>query len=215
MRIGKNIAALAMLASSIGTPHAGGASASASFDQSGVIIDVHTFFTAAIQETDKSGVEAVRDTVAGRALVTEEGVYAFLETPENQEHLRETEPGSVVRIKGRLLEKGALLHIDKLEKINKVALIDFARFRNDRGKEATLKGTNKCQCGLDVGDLPHSCKLGHLHHLEAMDGKIYHYLQFAEGKDAFLGSGSHFKSVEVKARVLPGNFLLVQEVNVE
>ena len=150
-----------------------------------------------------------------RALVTEEGVYAFLETPENQEALAETEPGSVVWIEGKLVESGALLHIDVLKKINKVPLIDFARFRNDAGREVVLKGMNKCQCGMDVADLPHSCQLGHLHHLDAADGKIYHYLQFAAGKGAFLGEGSHFKDVEVKGRALPGNYLVVENVKVE
>ncbi len=66
-----------------------------------------------------------------------------------------------------------------------------------------LKGTNKCQCGLDVADLPHSCTLGHLHHLEADDGKTYHYLQFAQGKDTFLGHDTHFKNLEVKGRIFP------------
>jgi hypothetical protein len=72
------------------------------------------------------------------------------------------------------------------------------------------QGTNKCQCGLSVAELPHSCALGHLHHLEASDGKIYHYLQYGDGKSAFLGHGTHFMNVEVKARVFPGQFLLVE-----
>ena len=94
-------------------------------------------------------------------------------------------------------------------------LIDFAAFRNDPGEQVTLAGMNKCQCGLDVADLPHSCDLGHLHHLETEDGRIYHYLQSGSGNDAFLGSGSHFRPVEVTARLLPGQYLLVQEVSVE
>jgi hypothetical protein len=53
--------------------------------------------------------------------------------------------------------------------------------------------------------------LGHLHHLEANDGKIYQYLQYADGKSAFLGEGTHFKNVELKARVFPGQFLLVEK----
>ena len=215
MRVAKNIAVVALLVGSAGVLYADETMNSEAFEQNGVIVDVHRFFTAISEDIDQGEVEVVQDTVAGRALVTEEGLYAFIETPENKNHLAETEHGSVVRIKGKLLRRGALLHIDQLDKINTVALIDFARLRNDRGEEAILKGINKCQCGLNVGDLPHSCALGHLHHLEDMDGRIYHYLQFAEGKDAFLGSGSHFKNVEVKARVMPGNFLLVQDVRVE
>ena len=67
------------------------------------------------------------------------------------------------------------------------------------GQSLALKGTNKCQCGLDVAELPHNCNLGHLHHLEADDGKTYHYMQFAQGKDTLLGHGTHFKDVEVAA----------------
>ena len=121
----------------------------------------------------------------------------------------------MVHVRGKLLERGALLHVDSLQKITTVPLIDFARFRNDPGRQATLKGVNKCQCGLAVADLPHSCELGHLHHLEAADGRIYHYLQFASGKDTFLGKDSHFQAVEVTARVLPGQYLLVERVVLE
>ena len=186
---------------------------SAPFEGHGVIVDIHSFFNAA------EGSEAVQlpaeHEIAGRALVTEEGVYAFLETPENAGALEETEPGSVVQVWGRLLERGALVHADSLKSVTTVPLIDFAAFRNDPGQQVTLAGVNKCQCGLDVADLPHSCRLGHLHHLETEDGRIYHYLQFGFGNDAFLGSGSHFRPVEVTARLLPGQYLLVQELAVE
>ena len=180
----------------------------------GVIVDIHSFFTAAAEGSGPAELQAGHE-IAGRALVTEEGVYAFLETPENAAALEETEPGSVVQVSGRLLERGALVHVDSLKAVTTVPLIDFAAFRNDPGQAVTLAGVNKCQCGLDVADLPHSCELGHLHHLEAEDGRIYHYLQFASGKDAFLGTGSHFKPVKVTARKLPGQYLLVQEVAVE
>ncbi len=29
------------------------------------------------------------------------------------------------------------------------------------GQSLALKGTNKCQCGLDVAELSHNCNLGH------------------------------------------------------
>ena len=184
---------------------------SKSFESRGVIVDVHTFFTTATVGAG-AAVEPEQAEVAGRALVTETGLFAFLETPHNAEQLKRTVPGSVVQVRGKLLERGALLHIDQLDLATTVPLIDFARLRTDPGKAVALKGVNKCQCGLAVGDLPHSCELGHLHHLEADDGKIYHYLQFASGKDTFLGRDSHFKPVEVSARLLPGQFLLVQNV---
>ena len=187
---------------------------SAPFQGHGVIVDIHSFFTAAAEGSGPAELQAEHE-VAGRALVTEEGVYAFLETPGNAGALEETEPGSVVQVSGRLLERGALVHVDSLKTVTTVPLIDFAAFRNDPGQQVTLAGVNKCQCGLSVADLPHSCELGHLHHLEAEDGRIYNYLQFGSGKDAFLGAGSHFKPVEVTARLLPGQYLLVQELAVE
>jgi hypothetical protein len=36
------------------------------------------------------------------------------------------------------------------------------------------------------------------------------YIQYGDGKAAFLGDGTHFKNVEVKERVFPGQFLLVE-----
>ena len=186
---------------------------SVSFDERGVIVDIHTFFRVATRDRETMPVVA-HGSVAGKALVTEDGVYGFLETPENEKLLAAADYGSVVQAKGKLLREGALLHLVSLELKTQVPLIDFARFRDDEGLEVELAGVNKCQCGLDVGDLPHSCKLGHLHHLEAGDGRLYHYLQFARGKDFFLGTDSHFKPVAVKARLLPGNYLLVSAAEV-
>ena len=99
-----------------------------------------------------------------------------------------------------------LLHIESLTKAKGDPGVDLSRYEDEEGKEVTLRGANKCQCGLNVADLPHSCTLGHLHHLEADDGKIYNYLQYGDGKAAFLGDGTHFRNVEVKARVFPGQF---------
>ena len=50
-----------------------------------------------------------------------------------------------------------------------------------------------------MAELPPNCNLGHLHHREADDGKTYHYMQFAQGKDTLLGHGTYFKDVEVAA----------------
>ena len=184
------------------------------FDERGVIVDVNSFFTAATRDSQAGKMAVANESVAGKALVTEDGVYGFLETPDNEKMLAATSNGSVVQIVGKLLKAAALLHVDALESKTQVPLIDFARFRNDTGIEVELEGVNKCQCGLDVGDLPHSCKLGHLHHLEAADGQIYHYLQFARGQDFFLGVESHSKPVSVKARLLPGHYLLVSAAEV-
>lgn len=178
------------------------------FVQRGVIVDPGTFFTAA-------GTAPGRAPGGSRALVTEEGVYAFMETPENEAWLKGTESGSVVRVAGRLLREGALVYIDTLELQTTVPFIDFARWRAEAGEPVTLAGTNKCQCGLEVGGMPRSCALGHLHHLEAADGRIYHYLRLDQGEQLFLGQGFHFQPVLVQARRLPGNYLLVGAAKVE
>jgi len=59
-----------------------------------------------------------------------------------------------------------------------------------------------------------TCRTRVLHHLETLDGQIYHYLQFARGEDFFLGKGSHFKPLSVKARLLPGHYLMVTAATV-
>jgi hypothetical protein len=183
------------------------------FEAEGVVADVLQLFPCAIKDNkkaDRAGAQTTLKEVAARALVTKDGVYAFLETPENKRALKGVKPGTAVSIKGRLLAAGALLHIDSLSKPKGDPGVDLARYDEEEGKEVTLRGANKCQCGLNVADLPHSCSLGHLHHLEANDGKIYNYIQYGDGKAAFLGDGSHFKNVELKARVFPGQFLLVE-----
>ena len=183
------------------------------FQADGVVADVLELFPCAIKDSkkaDRARAQTTLKEVAARALVTKDGVYAFLETPENRRLLKGVKPGTAVSIKGRLFASGALLHIDSLAKAKVDPGVDLARYEDEEGKEVTLRGANKCQCGLNVADLPHSCTLGHLHHLEADDGKIYNYLQYGDGKSAFLGDGTHFKNVEVKARVFPGQFLLVE-----
>jgi hypothetical protein len=183
------------------------------FEADGVVADVIELFPCAIKDVKKAGRARAQTTlkdVAARALVTKDGVYAFLETPENKRALKGVQPGTAVSIKGRLLASGALLHIDSLARAKADPGVDLARYEGDDGKKVTLRGANKCQCGLNVAGLPHACTLGHLHHLEADDGKIYNDLQYGDGKAAFLGDGTHFKNVEVKGRMFPGQFLLVE-----
>jgi hypothetical protein len=184
------------------------------FEADGVVVDVLKLFPCAVKDAkkaDRARAQTTQKEVAARALVTKDGVYAFLESPENKKFLKDVKPGTAVSIKGRLLASGALLHIDSLAKAKGGPGVDLARYEDEEGKEATFRGTNKCQCGLKVADLPHSCTLGHLHHLEADDGKIYNYIQYGDGKAAFLGHGTHFRNVELKARVFPGQFLLVEQ----
>lgn len=185
------------------------------FDQPGVIVEVSSLFAMVTEAARQAGglpAETMQADTAGRAFVTVDGVFTFLETPENQKNLAAVPSGSAVQLKGRLLSTGLLVQVDQLSPLKKTPAIDLKKYAKEKGTAVTLQGTNKCQCGLSVGDLPHSCTLGHLHHLEASDRKIYHYLQLGEGQTALSGAGSHFKKLEVKGRVFPGNFLLIQEV---
>ncbi|HLA39158.1 MAG TPA: hypothetical protein VJ417_04135 [Candidatus Glassbacteria bacterium] len=183
------------------------------FDEKGVIVDIYQFFSAARQSAEP-GFQPEEAGLAGRALVTAGGVYSFLENPENARWLKDVKPGSPVRVTGSLLAEGALLQIDQLKTIKRDPGIDLEQFGSAEGREVTLAGKNKCQCGLKVGTLPVSCELGHLHHLETEDGKIYHYLQFGQARDVYLGKGFHFKDVRVQGRELPGQFLLVESVEI-
>ena len=199
---------------SLNTARAADGPSATPFQADGVVVDVLHLFPCAVKDAkkaDRARAQTTQKEVAARALVTKHGVYAFLETPENKRFLKDVEPGTAVSIKGRLFAPGALLHIDSLANAKGDPGVDLARYEDEEGKQVTLRGTNKCQCGLNVAELPHSCTLGHLHHLEANDGKIYHYLQYGDGKAAFLGNGTHFKNIEVKARVFPGHFVLVED----
>jgi hypothetical protein len=202
-----------ILALSLNLARAADGPAVTPFEADGVVADVQELFPLAARDGKKADRGRTRMThkeVAARALVTPQGVYAFLETPENQRALKGVKPGTAVRIKGRLLAAGALLHIDSLAKPKADPGVDPTKYAEEKGEEVTLRGANKCQCGLNVAGLPHSCTLGHLHHLEADDGKIYQYPQYGDGTTAFLGNKTHFRNIEVKARVFPGQFLLVE-----
>jgi hypothetical protein len=184
------------------------------FEADGIVADVTDLFPRSVK--DKKKAELVRSKatlkeVAARALVTKDGVYAFLESPENQRLLKGVKPGTAVSIRGRLLVSGSLLHIDSLAKAKGDVGVDLASYQGEEGKEVILQGANKCQCELNVGSLPHSCTLGHLHHLEANDGKVYNYIQSGDGRAAFLGDGTHSMNVELKARLFSGQFLLVEK----
>jgi hypothetical protein len=184
------------------------------FEADGIVADVIDLFPRAVK--DKKKAEQVRSKailkeVAARTLVTKGGVYALLESPENQRLLKGVKPGTAVSIKGRLLVSGSLLHLDSLARAKGDVGVDLASYQGEEGKEVTLQGANKCQCELNVSDLPHSCTLGHLHHLEANDGKVYNYIQSGDGRAAFLGDGTPSKNIEVKARLFSGQFLLVEK----
>ena len=83
------------------------------FEADGVVADVLQLFPCAIKDNkkaDRARTQTTLKEVAARALVTKDGVYAFLETPENKQALKGVKPGTAVSIKGRLLAAGALAY---------------------------------------------------------------------------------------------------------
>ena len=128
------------------------------FEADGVVADVHDLFPIATKDgkkTDRGRSSTTLRDVAARALVTEDGVYASLESPENQRALRGVKSGASVHIKGRLLAIGALLHIDPLAAFKAKSKVDITRYAKEKGEEVTLGRSNKCECGLSVADIPH------------------------------------------------------------
>ena len=190
---------------------AGAGSEVTKFHETGIVVDIQTFYHAA--KVQSEGYRSLRGNLGALALVARSGVYAFLETPGNSTHLRDIAPGTPVTLTGRLLVNGALLHIDNLKAVKTAPGVDLEAYRSAAGQEVSLTGYNLCQCGLDVGELPNNCRLGHLHHLQASDGKIYHYLQYGEAQKTYLGIDSHFRPLGIKGRVLPGHYLLVASVS--
>ena len=183
------------------------------FQANGVLVLATTFFDVVGERVD------VRDVIVNLAdgatsdlaFVTGDGVYAFLETPENLEALKGIAPGSSVRLVGKLLREGRLLHVDDAEAAEGLGF-DTGGIAASAGEAVTLTGTNKCMCGISIAEMHTSCTLGHLHHLVAEDGQIYQYLQFAAGKDATATMQYHFANVTVTGLLLPGHFLLVDEI---
>lgn len=176
------------------------------FEAQGTIIDAHALFASAAGDAQPAA-----PGVGGIALVTSDGVYSFIETTENKTALAAITLPQAVTVKGMVHHPGRLLHADSITPID-AAPIDLATYKSATGERVTLTGTNKCQCGIKIAELHTSCALGHLHHLAADDGKLYHYLRFTSGDDLVRGRGSHFKNVTVTAALLPGQFLLVESV---
>jgi hypothetical protein len=77
------------------------------FEADGIVADVLQLFPCAIKDdknADQARAKATLKEVAARALVTKDGVYAFLESPENQRILKDVKPGTAVSVKGRMLQ---------------------------------------------------------------------------------------------------------------
>ncbi len=181
-------------------------------DTTGLLVAPHRFFKAAAALPT---LKVEMETIADRAFVTPDGVFAFVDSAENQQQLASMAIGTAVHIRGTAHRPSRLLHIAHIEaRPDADVVFDDAAVAASPGNSITVTGSNQCACGMKIPEVHTSCKLGHLHHLVAEDGRIYHYLQFAQGKDAYLGRGLHFKKVTVEAVELPGQFLLVRDVTV-
>ena len=209
------------------------------FDQRGVIVAVHTFFDATkpVREAQSKPLRLAREKITDRVLVTERGVYTFLETPHNFKLLAKVKPGDTVDVKGKVHRKSFLLHATRIDpvKVTAEAAAEaqateaagdpatdgtkeqpkdklhraLDRYKVSEPVRVVMTGTNKCQCGLSTGDLPNSCRLGHIHHFESNEGKIYHYLQYGDGGHLLRGNRTHLKVITLDAMALPGNYLLI------
>ncbi len=183
------------------------------FEADGVVADVLGLFPCALKDSkkvDRARAQTTLKEVAAPRPGHQGWRLCVPRIPREQASPQGREARDRRSHQGATPRCRALLHIDALSKAKGDAGVDLARYEDEEGKAVNLRGTNKCQCGLNVAELPHSCTLGHLHHLEADDGQIYNYLQYGDGKAAFLGEGTHFKNVELKARLFPGHFLLVE-----
>lgn len=178
------------------------------FSAKGVLVDVQSLFAKAKDSKEtKVGIEGSKLLTSYIVFVNAKGVFSFLEREENEKFLKETKIGDYVEIKGKVLESGFLVEIETINVLKEKSDIDLKPYQEEVGKAVSLDGTNKCQCGLKVGELKHSCKLGHLHHLQTEDGKIYHYLEPDKSKDMKL----HFKKMKVEALLFSGNYIKIKE----
>ena len=133
------------------------------FAATGVVVDVQELFPVAAKDgkkVDRGRTKPTLREVAARALATGQGVYAFLETPENRRALNGVRSGTAVSVKGRLLVSGALLHIDSLSTLKEDPKVDLTRYAQEKGEEVTLQGANKCQCGLKSPTCPTPARWG-------------------------------------------------------
>ncbi|QQE13766.1 hypothetical protein JD969_09985 [Planctomycetota bacterium] len=185
------------------------------FDQVGEVRKLTGFFDAAKKEKKSNG---KLDSLTDLVLVTNKGVYHFIETPANREALSSIENGQKVHAKGKAYNHGGLVYLDGVKVLDKKEAskvkLNAKQFSSAKGQKVVLEGVNGCQCQLDVGELPHSCKLGHLHHMQDEKGRIFNYIPTAKSYDLIKGQkGTHGKKIKVEGIRLPGNSLLVTKVS--
>ncbi|PCJ60925.1 MAG: hypothetical protein COA79_07655 [Planctomycetota bacterium] len=174
------------------------------FSENGVLVNIKKFYVEVKSldvKTDKK-----KSLSSYVAFICKKGVYSFLETKENDKFLETVTLGQTVELKGKVLISGNLVEIGSLSKTDKKIDIDMKKLKKTQGKSIRLKGVNKCQCGLKVSTLSHSCKLGHLHHIQTTEGSIYHYLEAGKSSNMKM----HFKKIDTNAEVYPGNFITIK-----
>lgn len=179
------------------------------FKQKGVLTSAAALFGL---DGDRESLDMVRTVTSDRAFVTADGVYAFLETPGNFAHLAQVKGEQSLLIKGKLLARGRLVHIESTQPVEGKVPFDMTKYYAYDGQVTTMTGVNKCMCGIKIARMHPSCELGHLHHLVASDGKIYHYVQLADGADAAATMKYHSMPVSVTGRILPGQFISVETI---
>jgi hypothetical protein len=183
------------------------------FTGQGYIVVAHSFFAAAVPALSaEKEYQPPREPLSDRLFVTADGVYAFVESPTNKKLLEGVKPDTALSVKGKLLASGSLLLLDEAVPVKGAINIDQKKFRDDAGKLVALDGVSRCQCALDLGGLPTTCTLGHLHHLQMPDGSLYSYLPIGDGAAALAGKPAHNSKLHVEALLLPGRQLLVRSV---
>lgn len=165
-----------------------------------------------------SEVGPVRHDLTDRMLVTEQGVYSFLETPANAALLDDVQPGKAVRVTATEYPRGRVLWLETLDPME-TQNIDEKQFSSAKGKPVRLSGKNRCQCHLFLAREKGTCELGHLHHFQDEDFIMYHYLPTPEARQLIRGWGeegprTHNKTVTVDALLLPGHHLLVKSFEI-
>ncbi len=107
------------------------------FEADGVVADVLELFPCAIKDgkkADRARAQSTLKEVAARAFVTKDGVYAFLESPENKELLKDVKPGTAVSIKGRLLASARCCTSTPLPRRRATPALIWRGTRTRRGK---------------------------------------------------------------------------------
>ena len=152
--------------------------------------------------------------VAELALITNSGVFALLETQDNQNQVRDIPLNKTFKVTGKLHNLGKLIKIDEISPASSNASINTGLYSRANGRTVRLTGDNVCWCTLQFSQTDYTCDTGYLHHLHTPDGKIYHYLQNSRGMKLYKAMFTHQQEVKVEALLFPGNYLAVTRAKI-